>query len=133
MLSTIGLVAVGGWRTPAGLVVGAVVLAFGIALLTPSVFALAVADVPASERGQVVATTWAFIDIVFGAGPLTMGFVAATLGRSAVFHAGAVIALAGLALVTVKHLGSPTSGPPTWQASHHVATDQQSGPGQSQP
>jgi predicted MFS family arabinose efflux permease len=87
------------------------VLATGIALLTPSVFALAVADVPADERGQVVATTSAFIDIAFGVGPLGMGVVAASFGRPAVFLAGAAAAAAGLALVAVTHLGR--SRPPS--------------------
>jgi MFS family permease len=109
-LSVVGLVVVGSWHTPSGLVVGAVVLATGIALLTPSVFALAVADVPATERGQVMATTSAFIDIAFGVGPMSMGIVAAALGRPAVFLAGAVIAAAGLVLVTATHLGRARPG-----------------------
>ncbi len=105
--SVIGLVMVGVWHAPLGLGLGAVVLAVGIALLTPSVFALAVADVPASERGQVVATTSAFIDIAFGVGPISMGVIAASLGRPAVFLAGAAVAGAGLALVAATRLGRP--------------------------
>ncbi|WP_052665710.1 MFS transporter [Nitriliruptor alkaliphilus] len=108
-LSVIGLMVAGTWHTPAGLVLGAIVLAVGIALLTPSVFALAVADVPASERGQVMATTSAFIDIAFGAGPISMGLVAASFGRPAVFVAGAVAAGAGLVLVAATRLGRPRS------------------------
>lgn len=106
--SATGLVLIGTWHTMLGLVVGAVVLAVGIALLTPSVFALAVAAVPPSERGQVMATTSAFIDIAFGVGPISMGFVAASMGRPAVFLAGAVAAAAGLVLVTATRLGRPT-------------------------
>jgi predicted MFS family arabinose efflux permease len=109
-LSVVGLVVVGTWHTSTGLVVGAVVLATGIALLTPSVFALAVADVPATERGQVMATTSAFIDIAFGVGPMGMGIVAASFGRPAVFLAGAVTAAAGLVLVGATHLGRPRRG-----------------------
>lgn len=106
-LSVFGLGIVGTWHTPAGLLLGTVVLAIGVALLTPSVFALAVAGVPATERGQVVATTSAFIDVAFGVGPITMGVIAASFGRPAVFLTGAAIAGAGLALVAVTHLGSP--------------------------
>lgn len=101
-LSLVGLALVGLWRSPSGLLVGAVVLAAGVALLTPSVFAVAAAAVPASERGQVMATTSAFIDIAFGAGPFTLGFVAAAAGRSAVFVAGAAAAAAGLVLVAIR-------------------------------
>jgi MFS family permease len=104
-LSVIGLAVVGTWHTPIGLMVGAVVLATGVALLTPSVFALAVADVPATERGQVMATTSAFIDIAFGVGPISMGIVAASFGRPAVFLAGAATAAAGLGLVAATRLG----------------------------
>ncbi|MFA9445764.1 MFS transporter [Egicoccus sp. AB-alg6-2] len=106
VLSVAGLTIVGVWHTPLGLVSGAVILAVGIALLTPSVFALAVAVAPADERSQVMATTSAFIDIAFGAGPLGMGIVAAVAGRPAVFLAGAVAAAAGLAVVTVTRLGA---------------------------
>jgi MFS family permease len=49
VLSVVGLVLVGVWHTPAGLHLGAVVFGVGIALLTPSVFALAVAG-GAAER-----------------------------------------------------------------------------------
>ncbi|HSK21741.1 MAG TPA: MFS transporter [Egicoccus sp.] len=106
-MSVVGLIIVGQWRSPGGLLIGAVVLAGGIALLTPSVFAVAAAAVPPGERGQVMATTSAFIDIAFGVGPFTMGLVAALAGRPAVFLAGAAAAAAGLALVTI--------GPP-WPA-----------------
>jgi hypothetical protein len=40
-----GLVVVGAWRAPAGLVDGTVVLATGVALLTPAVMTLAVRGV----------------------------------------------------------------------------------------
>lgn len=106
-LSVVGLATIGTWHTPVGLVLGTIVLGVGVALLTPSVFALAVADVAPGERGQVMGTTSAFIDIAFGAGPVTMGLVAAAMGRPAVFLAGAVAAGAGLALVTSVRLGQP--------------------------
>jgi MFS family permease len=105
MLSAVGLTIAGTWTAPVGLVLGTVLLGFGIALLTPSVFALAVADVPAAERGQVMGTTTAFIDIAFGAGPITMGVVAAAFGRPAVFLLGALFALAGLAVLSATRVG----------------------------
>jgi MFS family permease len=107
MLSVVGLTVVGVSPTPTGLVLGTIVLAAGIALLTPSVFALAAASVPAEERGQVMATTSAFIDIAFGLGPMSMGLVAAAFGRPAVFIAGAVAAGGGLALIAATRMGRP--------------------------
>jgi MFS family permease len=106
-LSTIGLTVAGVWRSPTGLVVGAVVLGVGIALLTPSVFALAVERVTPQERGSVIGTTSAFLDLALGVGPATLGFVAAGWGRPGTFFAGAMAAAAGLAFVVAARLGHP--------------------------
>ena len=110
-LSTIGLGLAAIWHTAVGLVLGAVLLGFGVALLTPSVFALAAVAAPPGERGQVMATTSAFLDLAFGLGPMSMGVVAAGLGRPAVFATGALAALAGLVLVGVTRLGRPQPVP----------------------
>jgi predicted MFS family arabinose efflux permease len=106
--SAIGLGLVGTWHTPLGLVVGTVVLGVGIALLTPSVFALAAAGVAPHERGQVMATTSAFIDVAFGVGPVSMGLVAAAFGRPAVFLVGALLAGTGLAVAVAAGFGRPS-------------------------
>lgn len=105
--SAVGLAVAGGWRTPTGLMVGAVVLGVGIALLTPSVFALAVERVAPQERGSVIGTTSAFLDLALGLGPAALGFVAAGLGRPGTFLAGAIVAAAGLVFVVATRLGHP--------------------------
>jgi MFS family permease len=105
VLSAAGLVLVGLWHDAAGLHLGAVVFGTGIALLTPSVFALAVAGVRANERAQVMGTTSAFIDLAFGLGPVAMGFVAGVFGRPAAFLTGAAVAVAGLVLVVWAKVG----------------------------
>jgi MFS family permease len=107
-LSTVGLATVGLWRTPAGLVIGTGVMAVGVALFTPALFALAVERVPPNERGSVVGTTSAFLDLAFGLGPATLGFVAAAVGRGGTFLAGASVAAAGLILVYATRLGRRT-------------------------
>jgi MFS family permease len=104
-LSAAGLTMVGLWREPAGLIAGAAVLAFGVALFTPALFALAVAGIPANERGSVMGTTSAFLDLGFGLGPATLGFVAAAVGRGGTFLVGAAVAAAGLVLVVATGLG----------------------------
>ena len=106
-LSAIGLTVAGVWRTPTGLMLGAVLLGVGVALLTPSVFALAVAQVPPQERGAVIGTTSAFLDLALGLGPASLGFVAAGLGRPGTFLAGAAAAAAGFVFVLVTRLGTP--------------------------
>jgi predicted MFS family arabinose efflux permease len=104
-LSALGLATVGLWRAPSGLVVGTVLLGVGVALFTPALFALALQDVPASERGAVMGTTSAFLDLGFGLGPATLGFVAASVGRGGTFLVGAAVAAAGLVLVVATNLG----------------------------
>jgi MFS family permease len=124
-LSAVALTLVATWHTVTGMVLGAVLLGFGVALVTPSVFALAAAAAPEGERGQVMATTSAFIDVAFGLGPMVMGLVAAGFGRPAVFATGALIAIAGLVLVTVSHLGQPrtaTAGRLWWRGAATART-----------
>jgi len=110
VLSSVGLSVVGLWQEPAGLVIGAAVLGVGVALFTPALFALAANSVEANERGAVMGTTSAFLDLAFGLGPATLGFVAAAIGRSGTFLAGAVVAAVGLVLVVATGLGRPGRG-----------------------
>jgi MFS family permease len=107
-VSAVGLAVMGTWRAPAGLVVGAVVLAVGVALFTPSLFSAAVEGIPANERGAVMGTTSAFLDLAFGLGPAILGFVAAAVGRPGTFLAGAAVAAAGLVVVVATGLGRRT-------------------------
>jgi len=104
-LSAVGLAVAGVWREPTGLIAGTVLLGVGVALFTPALFALAVAGVPGNERGAVMGTTSAFLDLAFGLGPATLGFVAAAVGRGGTFLAGAIVAAAGLVLVVATKLG----------------------------
>lgn len=105
VLSTAGLLAAGAWRTPSGLLVGAIVLGVGIALLTPSVFSLAVERVAPAERGAVIGTTSAFLDLALGLGPALLGVVAAGFGRPGTFLVGAAVAAGGLVLVVAAGVG----------------------------
>jgi len=112
-LSASGLATVGLWHDPAGLVVGAALLGVGVALFTPALFSVAVEGVPPSERGAVMGTTSAFLDVAFGLGPATFGLVAAGVGRSAGFLVGAVVAAAGLWLAIAARLGARRTEPST--------------------
>lgn len=105
VLSSSGLAVMGLWRSPSGLIAGAAVFGIGVALFTPALFALALEGVAANERGAVMGTTSAFLDIGFGVGPATLGFVAAAVGRSGTFLAGSAVAVVGLVLVVVTRLG----------------------------
>lgn len=107
MVSSAGLAVIGLWRSPSGLIAGTILLGVGVALFTPALFTLAVAGVRPGERGAVMGTTSAFLDLAFGLGPATLGFVAGTAGRGGTFLAGAAVGAAGLILVLVTRLGRP--------------------------
>ncbi|HEX9122501.1 MAG TPA: MFS transporter, partial [Actinomycetota bacterium] len=66
---------------------------------------------PANERGAVMGTTSAFLDLGFGLGPATLGFVAAAVGRGGTFLVGAAVAAAGLLLVLIARLGRSSADP----------------------
>ncbi|HEX6331620.1 MAG TPA: MFS transporter [Actinomycetota bacterium] len=104
-LTGVGLAAMGTWRTPTGLVAGTALLGVGVALFTPALFALALDGIRPNERGAVMGTTSAFLDLAFGVGPATQGFVAASVGRGGTFLVGSAVAWAGLGLVVASKLG----------------------------
>ena len=101
-LSAAGLAVMGVWRAPAGLVAGTAVFAVGVALLTPAVLTLAVEAAAPTERGAVLGTTSAFLDVALGLGPAALGLVAAAAGRPGAFLAGAAVAAAGLFLTPAR-------------------------------
>jgi MFS family permease len=81
------------------LLVGAAVLATGVAFLTPSVFAVVFSLVPACERGSAAGTASVFIDLGLGGGPILLGLVAAGSGIPAAFLVAAVLTALGGALL----------------------------------
>ncbi|HEX6231416.1 MAG TPA: MFS transporter [Actinomycetota bacterium] len=109
-LSSVGLATMGLWRSPTGLLAGTILLATGVALFTPALFSLAVEGVPTTERGAVMGTVTAFLDIALGVGPAALGFVAAGVGRAGTFVVGSAVAAIGLVFVVSTRLGSPARG-----------------------
>lgn len=109
LLSAVGSALIGAWPVRSGLLGGAVVLGVGVGLLTPAVFALAVEGAAAEERGVVIGTVSAFLDIALGVGPVSLGLVAAQLGLSATFLTSAAVAAAGLVAVVVLRVGRPAA------------------------
>ena len=59
--------------------------AVGIAFLYPALLALAVARVDEMERGAVVGTTTAFVDLAFGLAPALLGAAVAVVGLGGTF------------------------------------------------
>jgi MFS family permease len=98
-VGAIGLAILGLIQSPAGVLVGTVAFALGVAFLMPGLLTLAVSRVSQMERGSVVGTASAFLDLAFGVAPALLGLVAARVGYGGVFLAGAVASALGFVLL----------------------------------
>ncbi|MFL6178526.1 MAG: MFS transporter, partial [Actinomycetes bacterium] len=94
-LTAVGLLIAASWQAPAGLVIGAVVLAVGVAFTTPAFLAAMFATAAPEQRGAASATVSVMIDVGLGAGPLILGVVAQAFGLGWAFATAAVIASIG--------------------------------------
>ena len=87
------------WANPTGLFVGAVLLAIGLSLQSPSFIPLAVTGVPDGERGSAMATFTGFYDIANAlVGPI-LGLIVAGVGFQAAFSFTAVMAFIALIIL----------------------------------
>ncbi len=114
----IGLAVMGLVGGPLGLVVGTAAFAVGIAFMFPALLAVAVARVDEGERGAVVGTTSAFLDLSFGLAPASSDWWSVTAATARPSSCPASIALAGaLALFLVRDSlrppGREVAGVPT--------------------
>ena len=82
-----------------GLYLAMVPLAVGIALQYPGLMALVLSNVDERTRPAAISTFTMFFDIAQGVGGLVVGLAAAFGGYRAVFGAGAVCSLIGLAVL----------------------------------
>ncbi|MGH2710612.1 MAG: MFS transporter [Actinomycetota bacterium] len=101
--STLGLTVVALWRAPAGLYVGTAVLAVGASLAFPALMTLAIRGTDPAERGAVLGTFGAFVDVAFGLGPATLGVLGDALGYRGLFLSAAAVTSAGLVLLLRSH------------------------------
>ena len=113
LLIGVGLLIVSAVQTFIGLMVGASVMAVGVAFTTPAFFAAIAARVARSERGAAFGTVSIFLDLAFGGGPILVGLIAAAAGIPAGFAAAAGIATVGaagtaLAAVSARRALRPT-------------------------
>ena len=103
----LGLAAMVGLPGYAGVLIGTVGVAAGVAFMTPALFTATFAPVAPGERGLASGTATIFIDLGFSLGPFVAGLVAAAHGFPAAFVVSAAIALAGAA-------GTVIGGRPRW-------------------
>lgn len=94
-----GMLILAAWPGVGGVVAGTAVLAVGQALAFPALMTLAMRGVPASERGSLVGTFTAFVEVAFGLGPVLLGFVAEGFGFRGAFLVASLVALSGLLLL----------------------------------
>ena len=87
------------WQTPAGAFAGAIVLACGLSLQSPSFIPLAIADVPDRERGSAMATFTGFYDIAGAVIGPVIGLIVAGVSYQAAFLFTGGMALVSLALL----------------------------------
>jgi MFS family permease len=99
IVGAVGLAILGLFPSPTGVLLGSVAFAAGVAFLMPGLLTLAVSRVSEMERGSVVGTASAFLDLAFGVAPAFLGIVAAQVGFDAVFLVGAVASALGFVLL----------------------------------
>ncbi|MCP3936540.1 MAG: MFS transporter, partial [Actinomycetia bacterium] len=74
--AVVGLLTLWAWQEPAGLYVGAAVMAIAQSFLFPALFALVVDQAPGTERSHAIGTFSMFFDLAFGFGGPLIGVVA---------------------------------------------------------
>lgn len=103
-VGAVGLAILGLVPSTTGVLVGTIAFASGVAFLMPGLLTLAVSRVSEMERGSVVGTASAFLDLAFGLAPAVLGLVAAEAGFGAAFLTGAVASAAGFVLLMAWRL-----------------------------
>lgn len=90
-----GLALIAAWQSPAGLLVGVVIMAVGVSFSTPAFFTAIFSTATPSQRGAASGTASAALDLGMGLGPIGLGLIAGPAGIPWAFGAAAAIAFAG--------------------------------------
>ena len=96
----LGILAV--WQEPAGVYVGAAILAVAQSFLFPALFALVVDTAPDAERSHAISTLSMFFDLAFGVGGPVIGVISDSADRATAFAVCAAIAT--IALLTCRRI-----------------------------
>jgi MFS family permease len=105
VLSAAGLLTMALVQRPASAVVGVAVFGVGFALVFPALMAFAVGRVPDHERGEMLGSFTAFLDVGVGGGAYMIGAIADAAGFGAAYAVPAALCLAGAGLLAV--IGRP--------------------------
>jgi predicted MFS family arabinose efflux permease len=107
--TALGLGVIAVWQHPAGMLLGVVVMAVGVAFSTPAFFSAIFATASPSQRGAAAGTASAFIDLGLGFGPILLGVVADAMGIPWALGTGGGIALAGAFWTLSLRRGAPAA------------------------
>jgi MFS family permease len=115
----LGLGVIAAWPAVAGVYVGTMIMAVGLAFSFPALFVLMMADVPDHQRSHAIASFSFFFDVSGAVGAPLLGLIAQVGDQRAAFGAGALFALAGLvgvrrltgAILPTRVTRRPTVGP----------------------
>ncbi len=110
-ITAAGLAIIGLVPTPVALVAGTIVFAAGVAFTMPALLTLAVARVPAEERGTVLGTATLFLDLSFGVAPVAIGLMAGLTGYGPTFLLSAALAAIGSVLLLARRQSLALSQP----------------------
>lgn len=102
-----GLTVVASWSSPAGMVVGTMLLGLGVTFSTPAFFAAIFGAVRPSERGAAAGTASAFLDLGLGGGPILLGIVAHASTIAVSFAVAAAVAMLGAVWTLFLHRRTP--------------------------
>ena len=97
--AAVAMIVIAAWPTVPGLIVGTIVFSFGMSMMYTNLMTLALVGVDEAQRAAVVGTFSTFFDLSQGLGALIVGVVASATSYRGGFIAGAVFAVAGLALL----------------------------------
>ncbi len=101
VVTVIAALVVGWWATPAGIFVGAMLMAAGLSLQSPSFIPLAMAGVPDHQRGAAMATFTGFYDVANALIGPSLGLVVVGFGYRTAFTMAAAMAIGALILLNV--------------------------------
>jgi MFS family permease len=100
-------------QRPVTAAVGVSLFGIGFALVYPALMAFAVARVPDHERGEMLGSFTAFLDVGVGGGAYMVGAIADAAGFGAAYATPAVLCLGGAALLGVIGRPAPSD---RWRA-----------------
>lgn len=99
IVTVVATVVVAMWDQPAGLYVGAALLAIGLSLQSPSFMALAIEGVDDRERGSAMATYTGFFDLAGALVGPAIGLMVSGVSYQAAFLATGAMSLAAIAVL----------------------------------